>query len=151
MWESLLHAWIALGIVVFFSLFFVRAPYGRHTRKTEMEMDSRTGWLLMEAPAPLLMLVLFLGAGRWEDPVLLVFLLMWLGHYGHRTFVWPFRARLEGRTMPYSIVAGAFIFNVINAGLHGHLLFEVGPEYGADWLRIGLSWLARRSSRSACG
>ena len=48
-------AWIGLAVVVFVALFFVTAPYGRHLRAGWGPMlPARLGWMVMEAPALLL-------------------------------------------------------------------------------------------------
>ena len=53
-YNSLLIAWFAVAVIVFVALFFVAAPYGRHTRKGwGYSVGNKLGWVLMEAPAPL--------------------------------------------------------------------------------------------------
>jgi 3-oxo-5-alpha-steroid 4-dehydrogenase 1 len=52
--------WFALAAVVFITLFFFVAPYGRHVRKGwGPTTNSRFGWVLMEAPAALVFAICF--------------------------------------------------------------------------------------------
>ena len=132
--DSFLSAWIALGAVVFVSLFWYRAPYGRHQDKAASAISARMGWMLMEAPAPLIMLAIFFAAARFDDPAMWAFIGIWTLHYGHRTFIWPVRARLDGRTMPLNILVMSLMFNSVNGYVNGHAIFELHPGYGYAWL-----------------
>ena len=45
--NSIIIAWFALAVIVFITLFFFTAPYGRHTRKGwGPATNSRLGWVL---------------------------------------------------------------------------------------------------------
>jgi hypothetical protein len=73
-YNFLVVAWIALGIVSFFTLFFITAPYGRHATtksgwqinnkyiKNQMMIDFsfRVGWMVMEGLSPIIFVVCFL-------------------------------------------------------------------------------------------
>ena len=42
--------WIAIAVVIFFSLFFVVAPYGRHIKNGwGPNISARLGWVFMES------------------------------------------------------------------------------------------------------
>ena len=72
-------AWIAIAVVIFFSLFYVVAPYGRHLKKGwGPNISARFGWVFMESPCVFLMLIL--AAGAWESLNLVsgIFLILWL-------------------------------------------------------------------------
>ena len=44
------YAWLTLAIVVFFTLIFVKAPYGRHrTAGWGVEISAKMGWIIMES------------------------------------------------------------------------------------------------------
>lgn len=132
-----LYTWFALAAVTFVSLFFTTAPYGRHGRKGwGPEIPSLWGWILMEAPSPVGMVILYLvaTADRRANPVLLVFLGIWLLHYVHRAFVFPFRMRIRGKTMPFAVAGMAIVFNLGNAYLNGRWLFAFGPAPATTWL-----------------
>lgn len=135
--QFLLYAWFALAAVIFLVLFFIVAPYGRHGRKGwGPQIPSIVGWIVMEAPAPLGMLVLFglASAERRASPVLIAFLGLWMLHYLHRAFLYPFRLRIRGKSMPILVVGMAVVFNLGNAYLNGRWLFALGPGYEAEWL-----------------
>lgn len=131
----LVGGWTALALVVFVTLFFVSAPYGRHRRDGwGPTIDATTGWVLMELPAVVLMVVYYGTGNRRGDLVALAFLLMWQVHYVHRTLVFPFRLRGRGRRAPVAVVLMAFLFNLGNTYFNGRWLFALSPLYPADWL-----------------
>ena len=51
--------WISVAVITFISLFFITAPYGRHTQEKGWGklIDNRLGWVLMEIPSFVLILV----------------------------------------------------------------------------------------------
>jgi protein-S-isoprenylcysteine O-methyltransferase Ste14 len=130
----LLITWFLLAAVVFAALFFVAAPYGRHIRRGwGPTLTNRTGWLLMEAPAPLVFALLyFLGEHR-ASLTAIAFLLLWEAHYVHRAFIYPFSLANRERKMPLTVVLFGFIFNLGNAYLNGRYLFTF-VSYPNDWL-----------------
>ncbi len=130
----LLITWFLLAAVVFATLFFVPAPYGRHIRRGwGPTLTNRTGWLLMEAPAPLVFALLyFLGEHR-ASLTAMVFLLLWEAHYVHRAFIYPFSLANREKKMPLTVVLFGFIFNLGNAYLNGRYLFTFA-SYPNDWL-----------------
>jgi 3-oxo-5-alpha-steroid 4-dehydrogenase 1 len=128
-------AWMGLAVVTFFALFFITAPYGRFTRGGwGPRIDSRWGWILMESPSLIAMVVLFAIGDRKTSPVAILFLVLWAVHYFHRSFVYPFRLRSGRASMAVSVVAMAVAFNVGNGYLNGRWLFRLGPELQVSWL-----------------
>ncbi len=135
MFDEFVAAWIILAVIVFFVLLYTRAPYGRHRRAGwGPEFSARLGWIVMETPSLLLMVGMFVSAGEFDNAVLWVFVTLWSIHYVHRSWIWPFRARIGHRRMPWSVVAMALAFNVINAWINGEWLFHRSTAYGANWL-----------------
>jgi protein-S-isoprenylcysteine O-methyltransferase Ste14 len=123
-----------LAAVVFISLFFVVAPYGRHTRKGWGPMiGDKAGWIVMEAPSPLLLAAYYFW-GRPGTLTALVFLIMWEAHYLYRAFLYPLRRRDSQSQMPLSVVAMGALFNVMNAYLNGRYLFMLSDAYPSTWL-----------------
>lgn len=124
-----------MAVVVFVSLFFVDAGYGRfYAPKWGPAIDNRLGWMLMEAPVFVAMLLLWWLSDRREDGIRLVFLLLFELHYFHRAFVFPWLMRGRSK-MPLSIIGTAVLFNTLNAYMQGGWLFYVSPVdyYSADW------------------
>lgn len=122
--------------VVFIALQHVTAGYGMmYSKKWGPSVGNRAGWIMMEAPAFLAMLALWLLSARRWDPAPMVMCLLFLIHYFHRSFIFPLRMRGNSR-MPLAIVLMGMTFNVVNAYLIGAWLFYVSPaeRYPASWL-----------------
>ena len=133
--NMLLVASFALAGVIFISLFFIAAPYGRHARKGwGPGVDNRLGWILMEAPSPLLFALLFLTGTVTSGTVPLVFIVLWESHYIHRAFIYPFTLHGGSKPMPVSIILFGITFNLMNAYLNGRYLFHFSHGYSSDWL-----------------
>lgn len=126
-----LWSWLALSVVTFLVLLGRSAPYGRHARGGwGPTLPARWGWLLMEAPAalvmPLLAIPSLLGDGYAQGWLLVG---LWEVHYFNRAFVYPFRIRSD-RRMPIAVAAMAVFFNAVNGWLNGRGLTLFGPELG---------------------
>jgi len=133
-YSLLLWAWSILALVVFVSLFFLPAPYGRHVRRGwGPTVDSTWAWIWMELPAVATVPVLFYVSGR-RDPVSWLWLALWELHYLHRTFVFPLRQARGGHRTPWAIVAMAVVFNVVNGYIIGWGLFALAPQRQLSWL-----------------
>jgi 3-oxo-5-alpha-steroid 4-dehydrogenase 1 len=127
-------AWavVAVGVVPY--LLLRPAPYGRHVRPGFGPLvKARWAWLLMEAPSPLGMLLLFF-LGPTQAPVAVLFLAMWLFHYVYRAFVFPFLLPGSAKPMPLAILLSAAFFNVVNAYLNGGWLFFLSDPKPLEWL-----------------
>ncbi len=139
MTEAQLHralAWgvIATGAVVFVSLFFVVAPYGRHSRPGwGFMISNRLGWTLMESPSCLGFAAIFFSGSHALEPAPLALACMWLAHYVHRTFLFPLRMTKKLKHMPAAVSGMAVVFNVINAYINARWLSELG-SYPTSWL-----------------
>lgn len=126
----------AIAAVVYVSLFFVDAGYGKfYDKKWGPSVNNKLGWVLMEAPVFITMLVLYLISDRRDDLVRIAFLFLFELHYFNRSFVFPFR--LRGKSlMPLSIIIMGAVFNVLNALMQGGWIFFVSPSdyYSREWL-----------------
>lgn len=132
LYPILLAAGFVVAAGVFFTLFFVSAPYGRHVRKGwGPSVNSTAGWILMELPAVLTIAGCFLWGNGWVWTPACVFLLLWELHYLHRTFIFPFRLRNPGRKTPVMIIGFAIVFNGYNGYMNGRYLGTA--EYTPDW------------------
>lgn len=108
-----------VALVVFVSLFFVDAGYGKfYNPKWGPAVNNKLGWVLMESPVFVAMLLLWLFSDRRGDLVRLAFLFLFELHYIQRSFVFPFRMRGDS-VMPLSIVLMGVTFNVANALMQG--------------------------------
>lgn len=139
MTEATIHAAVAWGIiglavVTAVALGFVTAPYGRHQRSGwGPTVPSRVAWALMEMPSSVGFLLVFLGGDRRAELVPLLLLCVWLTHYVHRTFIYPFLIRDSGKRMPVLVVALGFTFNCANAWVNARWISHLGV-YDATWL-----------------
>ncbi len=131
----LLIAWFLLSAVIFVTLFFIVAPYGRHTRRSwGPQIGDKLGWVVMEAPASLLFAAFFvLGIGQISLTGI-AFLVLWEAHYVHRAFIYPFSRRAGASGMAVSVVVMGFVFNIGNAYLNGRYLFTLSGGYTNSWL-----------------
>ena len=126
----------ALAAVVFVSLFRVDAGYGKfYNPKWGPTVGNRLGWVLMESPVFIAMIVLWALSDRRDDFVRLVFLLIFELHYFQRSFIFPLLIRGRSR-MPLSIILMGVLFNTANALMQGGWIFYISaPErYTLDWL-----------------
>lgn len=128
--EGLIYGMAALAVVVFVSLYFVTAGYGKfRTKQWGWSIDNRIAWMLMELPVFLVMLAIWsLSPLKWRLPQLLLFALFEL-HYFQRSLVFPLM--LKGKSqMPVVIILMGILFNVINGFLQGGGLYLFpNPDY----------------------
>jgi 3-oxo-5-alpha-steroid 4-dehydrogenase 1 len=131
----LLIAWFLLSAVIFVTLFFIVAPYGRHTRRSwGPQIGDKLGWVVMEAPASLLFAAFFVLGIKQITLTAVAFLILWEAHYVHRAFIYPFSRRAGASGMAVAVVATGFVFNMGNAYLNGRYLFTLSGGYGNAWL-----------------
>jgi protein-S-isoprenylcysteine O-methyltransferase Ste14 len=130
----LLWIWFPISAGTFLALLLISAPYGRHARGGwGPQVSARTGWLIMEAPAALMIagVVVYWGAA---GPAAWALLGLWELHYVNRAFIYPFRVRSDGKQMPLLIALFGALFNIVNGWLNGRSLSGLGPTYGVAWL-----------------
>jgi protein-S-isoprenylcysteine O-methyltransferase Ste14 len=130
---TLAWAVIAAGVAVFISLFFITAPYGRHARGGwGPSINNRLAWIIMESPSAVAFAIIYALGRNALAPAPLALASLWLIHYVHRTFVFPFRMNSAKRPMPISVAAMAIVFNSINAYLNARWISELG-NYSTAW------------------
>ena len=130
----LIKIWVVIAIGTFIYLFFVNAPYGRHIKKGwGIVIPARIGWVLMESPCVILMIAFGLIVKDQLQLVHQVFLLLWLTHYVHRTFIYPLVIQITNPNMPISIALSAFFFNIINVTIQAIGIFYY-TQYSNEWL-----------------
>jgi 3-oxo-5-alpha-steroid 4-dehydrogenase 1 len=125
---------VATGI--FIALFFISAPYGRHSRRGwGLQLPNWAGWLLMESFSAIVMLVMFLIGNAPKTLTTIIFLLMWEAHYIHRSYIYPFLLRDGKKKMPITVIIMAIVFNLGNGYLNGRYIFHfAGSRYAMNWL-----------------
>jgi len=129
--------WLAIAILVHLTMFFVTAPFGRHTTTAWGPMvNNKLAWFIMELPSLGIMgYFLFFGTFSFASYVWILFAL-WIFHYFNRTIIYPLRIKATEKKMPLAIVVNAILFNLMNAGLNGYFLSELArsSDYDSTWL-----------------
>ncbi len=130
-YELLLKIEYVSAVIVFITLYFINAPYGRYaSSKWGPTIPSKAGWVIMELPAVVIPLLFYMFGNRGS--VLMLFLIIWELHYIQRTFVFSFLMR-SGRKMPLIIVVLSLLFNGMNGVVNGYGVF-VRSSYTREWL-----------------
>ncbi len=133
---SICIVWMAIAAIVHVTMFFVTAPFGRHTTtKWGISINNKIGWVIMEMPSLGIMLYfLFTGSNSFQNYSWILFT-FWILHYINRTLIYPMRIKSTPKKMPLLIVLNAILFNVMNAGLNGFFLAEYSEGmYDKNWL-----------------
>jgi steroid 5-alpha reductase family enzyme len=129
-------AWaqMTVGVLTFAVLWWVAAPYGRFMRAGwGPTVPTGWGWMVMETPSAAGFIVVYLTGGHRQEVVPIVLLLLWLAHYLHRAYVFPWRLKERGKRMPWAIVGMGLFFNCVNTWLNARWIADAG-SYGVSWL-----------------
>lgn len=131
------YIWLAIAVAVHITMFFITAPFGRHTsEKWGKTINNKLGWFIMESPSLLIMLYfLFTGINTFRSYVWILFA-VWILHYANRSFIYPLRIKATPKQIPIFIVLNAILFNFMNAGLNGYCLSRLASteDYNLNWL-----------------
>ena len=131
---NFLILWSVIAAVVFISLFFKNAPYGRFINlNSSYSISSRIGWIVMESPTIIGIFIFFFWFRETIGLVEIIFSLIFLSHYLHRTLIWPFRAKLKGKKMTINVVLMALLFNIVNISLQCVWIFFLS-SHDPEWL-----------------
>ncbi len=125
-----------LAVIVFFALQKIEAAYGMtYNPKWGPSLNNKTAWVLMEAPAFIIMALIWALSPRATETTPCVMAALFELHYFQRSFIFPFLMRGKSR-MPLAIMVMGIIFNSINAYMIGGWLFHVAPTeyYTTAWL-----------------
>ena len=135
-----LYHWGLIGVFIsaaltFPALFFITAPYGRHSRPGwGPVLPARLGWIIMEIPSPLCFALLYFQGDNTGAPAAIILFCLYMAHYTYRAIVYPFQMRGSGKTKPLLTVAMAILFNVFNGSLNGWAISALAPHLDAAWL-----------------
>jgi len=134
-YNILLITWLVLCPLIFVSLLFIPAPYGRHIKSGwGPSVNSKLAWVIMEAWSPLIFAACFILGKAPFSITSAAFLLMWEAHYIHRAFIYPFSLKNSHDKMPLSVVISGIFFNLMNAWLNGYFVFTLSGGYPDQWL-----------------
>ncbi|SKD08958.1 3-oxo-5-alpha-steroid 4-dehydrogenase 1 [Chitinophaga ginsengisegetis] len=114
------YCWMFTGIGAGIYLLRREAPYGRYSSdKWGPMISNKLAWLLMEATVLVSFLIWIpLCTFQWRSPAG-VMIFLFLLHYVHRSFVYPFMIRTKGKKMPVVIMLSGMLFNTVNGSLLG--------------------------------
>ena len=135
-YNLILYSFLVVAVITFISLLFITAPYGRHAKKGWGPMvNHKLAWIIMEAPASLLLFAFFFMSEKTITATLIALLVIWQIHYFHRSFIYPFMLKMN-EPMPFSIMFFGVLFNSINAYIQGMWIYAYSPEtsYTNAWL-----------------
>lgn len=130
-----------VGVIVFVSLYFVDAGYGKMiSEKWGPAINNKIGWLLMECPVFFVLLFMWGSSDvRFTLPYL-IFFIFFEFHYFQRSFVFPLLMKGNSK-MPIVIMALSILFNLVNGYMQGVWLFVKAPTeayyqqlYTSEWL-----------------
>ena len=134
--NTFLIAMSIIAVIVFIALYFVTAGYGVfYNKKWGPSIPNKIGWVLMESPVFIAMILLCVFSERSTNVVCLIFLILFEIHYFQRSFIFPFLIRGKS-VMPLSVILMGVVFNTLNALMQGGWIFYVAPEnmYEMSWL-----------------
>jgi 3-oxo-5-alpha-steroid 4-dehydrogenase 1 len=133
LFNKIVLAWIFLGIIVFVINMKIVVPYGRHvTKKWGPLINNRLAWVAMECPVLLLVLYFVLPGITLQSVVVWLLLFLFIAHYFHRTFIFPFKIRGVSKKIPLSVMILAIIFNLFNGFFIGYYLGNFA-DYELTW------------------
>ena len=141
-YHYILNSWTLLAVLVFFLLFFVKAPFGRHTSTNWGPMiNARLAWVIMELASPLFFAYFFLSGSSVPNFMTYLFFGLWMVHYFNRSIIYPLRQRDHQKKMPILIMFFAILFNFMNGFLNGYFLCNYAEIYQTDWHLQANSWI----------
>ena len=125
--DGIIIGWLLMAVAVFILLFFVTAPYGRHTRKGwGPTLDNKLGWMVMESASALLFALFFILGNHRDSSTAVAFLIMWEAHYVHRAFIYPLTLHGPSKRIPILIVVFGLSSTASMPILTG-VVFSVSP------------------------
>ena len=125
-----------IALVVFVSLFFVEAGYGKLiSEKWGPSINNKVAWVMMECPVFFVIAYLWWMSDRTFEIVPLIMFLLFELHYFQRSFIFPFLLKGDSK-MPIAIMLMGVFFNIANGYIQGRWIFYLAPEnmYTESWL-----------------
>lgn len=118
--------------------FMSRAPYGRFGAEGKsLSLSPRLGWFLMELPATLSFLWFYLHGKNAAEMVPLIFLGVWLVHYGNRGFIFPLLMRVASGakgTFGLLVVVAGWLVTTLHGYLNAVFISHLSTHLDAQWL-----------------
>ena len=132
-YQNIQFIWMTIAVAVFFLLLKITAPYGRHSSsKWGPLISNKWGWLIMELPVLLVLFGFLYPAASFLTGIVWVMIGLFSLHYFNRVFIFPFRLRTKGKSMPLIIMLSAVFFNIVNGFSLGYFFIHFS-DYGNAW------------------
>ncbi|MDX1734168.1 MAG: methyltransferase [Halioglobus sp.] len=128
----------AYAAMILVGAFMAKAPYGKlGSERGGINLSPRLGWFLMELPATLSFVWFYLQGDNAGELVPLLFLGVWLVHYGNRGFIFPLLMRVaKGATGTFSIivVVSGWLVTTLHGYLNAVFISHLGEHLTNAWL-----------------
>lgn len=129
----LLYVMAILSVAVYIALHFVKAGYGKfRTKSWGISVNNKSGWVLMEAPVFIVVLLYWSQSPVRFQPLPLIGFLLFELHYFQRSFVFPFLLKGHSR-MPLVVIGMGIVFNLVNGIMQSEWLFHFAPAAESSW------------------
>lgn len=133
-----------LGFSVFMLsvLLFIDAPYGRRDNEHRNKLwgptvPARPGWVILELPVFAGFAIFFFVGDNWRMPAPMVLASLFLGHYFHRTFIYPLLIikPKKGEGFRLGVLLAGMPLNTANGFINGWFISQYGDHlYQESWL-----------------
>jgi len=130
--------WGALGIISAISIHFLKLmPISSRVESAGMSVlgniNKRTGWIIMETPV-LVSVIYFYLVSKDSVNASVIFIGIFVFHYINRALIFPYRIKVNNKTMPVASMLMSMVFYIINGYLIGYY-FGTLQEYSWEWLK----------------
>jgi steroid 5-alpha reductase family enzyme len=96
------------------------------------DINKKAGWIIMEIPV-LIVVVAFFLMGANPLNVSAVMVAAFCLHYANRALIYPYRIKVDGKTMPVMMMLFSMIFYTVNGYIIGHYFGSL-RTYSVEWL-----------------
>jgi 3-oxo-5-alpha-steroid 4-dehydrogenase 1 len=133
----LIGSFIYAGLILV-GAFIGKAPYGKlATGSRGINLSPRLGWFLMELPATLSFVWFYSHGRNAGELVPMIFLGIWLVHYGNRGFIFPLLMRVaKGSRGTFSlvVVVSGWLVTTLHGYLNAVFIAHLSDHMTIEWL-----------------
>ena len=130
-------AFVLVGLTIIGTMFF-KTPYGRFgSDRYGLKVSPRLGWFLMELPATISFIFFFFMGKNALETVPLVFIFVWIIHYGNRGFLFPYLIRIapgNKQTFNLAVVLSGWLVTSVHGYLSASFITNYGTHFVMEWL-----------------
>ncbi len=137
-YKFILLASFVYAAVILVGAFMAKAPYGKlGSERAGINLSPRLGWFLMELPATLSFVWFYIHGQNAQALVPMIFLGIWLVHYGNRGFIFPLLMRVaKGSKGTFSIivVVSGWLVTTLHGYLNAVFISHLSTHMTEEWL-----------------